>query len=84
MSSPDSPLSKLLDLLSSLKFITLLGGALYLILKQFNPNLPFTTEGFITFLVTVLALFGVHAEARYRVLVRELNERGLITRSRLL
>lgn len=74
----------ILDLISKLKFWVLLIAVVYYVLKFFYPNLPFTEEGLLTFVLTVLAIFGIHAEVMYRRLVARLTARGLITMNELL
>ena len=71
-------------LLSNLKFITLGVGALYIVLKQLRPDLPFTEEGLLAFITTLLALWGIHAEARFRALVRQLKANNQLHNTNLL
>lgn len=79
--STDNPI---VVLLSNLKFITLAVGAVYIVLKQFNPDLPFTLEGALAFVTTLLALWGIHAEARFRSLVRQLKANNQLRSNNLL
>lgn len=68
----------MLKLISQLKFWVLLVALLYFVLKQINPDLPFTEEQLLGFIITVLTLAGVHTEVMYRRLVAQLSARGAV------
>lgn len=76
--------SNVVKILSDLKFITLAVGAIYIVLKQFKPDLPFTLDGLLSFVVTLLALWGIHAEARMRALIHQLKTNGQLRSTNLL
>lgn len=73
----------MLELIHKTKFWVLLVAVVYFVADYFVPGLPFTQEGLLAFVMTVLALFGVHTEFMYRRTITQLERRGLLREQEL-